>query len=353
MVACEHRKEKSRCAECGGSQICQHKKEKRYCKDCKGSGICEHNINKTHCKECGGSQICKHKKNKTHCKECGGSAYCEHDKIKVKCKICKGGSICDHNKIKYTCKECGGSRICKHKKDKSYCKECGGSAFCEHNKIKKRCKECGGSAFCEHDKRKEHCKECGFCNHDKRKVRCIICSPHIACNNCKLEIMSQYKKYKPYCFKCYCVLNPDIEIPRRYKTKECLLAKELTEMNLGIDFIQDKKIDGGCSRRRPDFLFDLFTHTLIVECDENGHKDYNTTCEISKLNDTFTDLADRPMILIRFNPDKCEETGKSCFDKECRLIKTEWNKRIKVLKKEIQNAIKNIPDELVIVKYLF
>ena len=39
--------------------------------------------------------------------------------------------------------------------------------------------------------------------------------------------MSRTKPYQPYCFKCYCVLNPDIEIKYRYKTKELLLAEAL------------------------------------------------------------------------------------------------------------------------------
>lgn len=90
---------------------------------------------------------------------------------------------------------------------------------------------------------------------------------------------------------------------------------------------------------------------MIVECDENGHKSYSTSCEIAKLNETFTDLADRPMILIRFNPDKYE--GKSCFDKDGKIIKNEWNKRIKVLKKELKKSIKEIPLELIIIKSLF
>lgn len=158
-------------------------------------------------------------------------------------------------------------------------------------------------------------------------------------------IMSTNKTYQPYCFVCYCVLNPDIEIKRRYKTKEFLLAEALKAMNLGVDFIQDKRVSKGCSRKRPDFLFDLFTHTVIVECDENDHRDYDTTCEIDKLNATFTDLADRPMILIRFNPDKYED--KSCFDKDAKLIKNEWERRIKVLKKEVKKAIKEIPTELI------
>jgi hypothetical protein len=51
------------------------------------------------------------------------------------------------------------------------------------------------------------------------------------------------------------------------------------------------------------------------------------------------------MVLIRFNPDKYE--GKSCFDKDCKLIKNEWNRRIKVLKKEMKKAIEEIPKELI------
>ena len=73
------------------------------------------------------------------------------------------------------------------------------------------------------------------------------------------------------------------------------------------------------------------------------------------MNETFTDLADRdrPMILIRFNPDNYE--GKSCFDKDgtCKLIKGEWNKRIKVLKKELKKSIKEIPEELITIIKLF
>lgn len=161
-----------------------------------------------------------------------------------------------------------------------------------------------------------------------------------------------HKKYQPCCFKCYCVLNPDIEIPRRYKVKETHLKEAIEEFN----FINDKRIEGGCSSRRPDFLLDLNLFTLIVECDENGHSGYNTTCEIAKLNDTFTDLADRPIVLLRFNPDNYQ--GKSCFDKECKLMKTEWNKRIKVLKASIKKWIEFskrdcIPSEQITTELLF
>ena len=61
---CIHGRQKSRCKECGGSQICKHKRNKAYCKECGGSQICEHKKQRAQCKECGGSQICEHKKKK-------------------------------------------------------------------------------------------------------------------------------------------------------------------------------------------------------------------------------------------------------------------------------------------------
>ena len=85
---------------------------------------------------------CEHGKNKSRCKECGGSQICKHGRIKSQCKECGGSSICEHGRIKSQCKECGGSSVCEHGKRKSQCKECGGSQICEHGKIKSRCKKC-------------------------------------------------------------------------------------------------------------------------------------------------------------------------------------------------------------------
>ena len=110
---------------------------------------CEHDRVKSRCKDCGGSEICEHNIRKSRCRECGGNAFCEHNKFKSICKECHGSQICQHNRIKSYCKECHGSRICEHNKEKRYCKLCGGSAFCEHNKNKIYCKSCSGSGLCK------------------------------------------------------------------------------------------------------------------------------------------------------------------------------------------------------------
>ena len=88
QTKCKHGRQRSRCKDCGGSQICEHNKIKSQCKDCGRSGICEHGRQKSQCKDCGGSQICEHNKIKSRCLFCDGSQICEHNKIKSSCPKC-------------------------------------------------------------------------------------------------------------------------------------------------------------------------------------------------------------------------------------------------------------------------
>ena len=50
---CEHKRQRSRCKECGGIGICEHGRVHSRCKECGGSGICEHGRQRSQCKECG------------------------------------------------------------------------------------------------------------------------------------------------------------------------------------------------------------------------------------------------------------------------------------------------------------
>ena len=329
----EEIKQALRCNKCekikDGSEFYKNSK---ICKQCFN---CEHGKRKEICKDCGGSQICKHDKRKEHCIDCGGS------------------QICEHKKVKYTCKECGGSQICEHKKNKNFCIECKGRMICEHKKNKYSCIECGGSYICEHKKNKYSCIECGgsqICEHKKRKINCLVCNPHIGCKECQLVIVNKSSLCHPYCEACFCNLFPNHEKSRLYKTKERVLRDELRKRfeNDDIDFIFDKAVDGGCSKRKPDVLIECFTHSIIVECDEFQHKNYE--CENKRMMQLFIDLGSRPIVFIRFNPDSyIDKDGKKvegCFKaliKEEDLNKKryfdinfkEWNKRVDVLESEI------------------
>ena len=383
---CNHNKRRSRCIECGGSEICEHKKNRICCIDCGGSQICEHNKNKSSCRTCGGSQICEHGKKKSGCRTCGGSSFCEHNKSKSKCrdcngssfcehktrksrcKICKGSEICEHNRIKSNCKDCNGSMICVHNRAKTVCRECRGSQICLHNRIKTSCYDCKGGSICEHNKRRIYCIACcgsQICIHKINKRLCKICDGKLLCKTPMCETYKNPKKeYEGHCLRCFVYTHPDKPNARNYKTKERTVVDEILKSFPHFTWISDKKVIDGCSRRRPDLFLDMGTHIIIVEIDENQHTDYDCSCENKRLMEISLDVGHRPVVFIRFNPDDYIDQSnikiKSCFtvDKSgiCKVSKTkqiEWDARINTLKQQITYWSENPTDKMLEVVQLF
>ena len=346
---CEHGKRKSYCRNCGGSAFCEHGRQKARCKECGGSSFCEHGKIKGRCKDCGGNQICEHGRIKSECKDCGGNQICEHGKIKGRCKDCGGSQLCEHGKIKGRCKNCGGSQLCEHGRIKSDCRKCGGNSFCEHGKIKGRCKDCGGSQICEHGKRRERCKECGgsaFCEHGRQKSYCKKCGGSSLCKSSWCETTAN-SKYEGYCAHCYFNLYPDKPISRNYKTKENEVINFIKTSYPDQTWITNKRFEEGCSLKLPDIRCDFGFHILIIEVDENQHKDRGLTCETKRLAQLSEDVDNRPIVCIRFNPDGyIDENGntiKSCWStsKETKKLNVnytqvkKWNARLEKLKETI------------------
>ena len=165
---------------------------------------------------------------------------------------------------------------------------------------------------------------------------------------CKSSWCNTYvnKRYDGYCRYCFMHLFPDIPISRNYKTKEKTVIDYIKEHLSYIDIITDKKIDGGCSKRRPDILIDVGFQIIIVEIDENQHSDYDCSCENKRLMELSQDVGFRPIIFIRFNPDSYKINDKkitSCWYINklgiCQINKkktNEWNDRLKNLKETIE-----------------
>ena len=277
---------------------------------------------------------------------------CEHNRQKSRCKTCGGGSICEHNRVKSQCKPCGGASICQHNRVKSHCNECGGSQTCEHNKRKSNCKTCGGSSICEHNRERSKCKVCkggSICEHDKRKPYCKLCGGSALCKTPNCET-SGYKKYNGYCLHCCIQVHPEIKVSRNYKSKEKTVVDRIKESFPNFSWIADKKINEGCSLRRPDLLLDMGSHVIIVEIDENKHNDYDCSCEHKRLMQISQDINHRPVVFIRFNPDSyTNQDGiliKSCWKLNqkgvIQIMKTkekEWEERIESLKIQIKHWI--------------
>jgi hypothetical protein len=274
---------------------------------------------------------------------------CEHGKLKSRCEHCGGCDLCEHGKRKEFCKPCGGGSICEHGKRKSICRQCGGSQICEHGKLKAQCRQCGGSQICEHGKRKSKCKVCGGSS---------------LCKNNWCETTAN-PKYDNYCLHCYINMFPDKPVARNYKTKEVSVAEYIKSKYSQFEWRTDKKVQDGCSRRRPDLLLDLGYQVIIIEIDENQHTDYDCTCENKRTMELSQDVGHRPIVFIRFNPDDYVDEDKkitSCWGLNklgiCTVKKMknkEWDERLHALSSQVDYWIdeNNKTDKTVEIVQLF
>ena len=302
----------------------------------------------------------------------GPTPKCEHGGRKYDCIACKGTGICfdeTHNdtpRRKGRCKMCNGNSICPHGSDKNNCVPCGGMSICEHGKRRRRCVECFGSAICEHNKNRQNCLECGgnmFCIHDKKKSRCKICDGSDLCKAPHCETRGIIK-YDGYCLPCCIHYCPEIQVSRNFKTKENDVVQRVLEKYPDFNWIADKKIQDGCSKRRPDLLLDFGSHVIIVEVDENKHTTYDCSCQNKRLMEISQDIGHKPVVFIRFNPDAyVNQEGKkvtSCWRINgygvldiSKSKHDEWHTRIDMLLQQLEYWINNIPRKTVEIVELF
>ena len=105
-------------------------------------------------------------------------------------------------------------------------------------------------------------------SYNNRDKKALYCKIH------KKNDMVDVRSINGYCLHCYINLFPDKPVSRNYKTKEFAVVDHIKSNFLNVDWIADKQVSNGCSRRRPDLLLDLGGQVLIVEVDENSHNTY-------------------------------------------------------------------------------
>jgi hypothetical protein len=173
-------------------------------------------------------------------------------------------------------------------------------------------------------------------------------------------------KYDGYCLYCFIHLFPEKTVARNYKTKERTVVEFVLKEFPQYPWINDKQIQGGCSRRRPDLLMDFGYQLIIIEIDENQHTGENygdCSCENKRMMLLSQDVGYRPIIFIRFNPDDYLDKGKnitSCFGVDnngvCSIKKTkqkEWTHRLNILRENIQYWSKNKSEKTIEIIQLF
>jgi hypothetical protein len=191
---------------------------------------------------------------------------------------------------------------------------------------------------------------CGLHKHTNMvDVKHKTCKTHL----CETRVT---KKYKGYCVFCFIHIFPNEKVARNYKTKEFSVVEYLKNKFGNLDWITDKRIQDGCSKRRPDLMVDLGYKVLIVEIDENQHIEYNSSCEYRRIMEISQDVNHRPIVFIRFNPDeyiKNNEKISSCWGVNVNGIccvkknkQKEWGERLNRLEDEISKIIKEGKEEM-------
>ena len=169
------------------------------------------------------------------------------------------------------------------------------------------------------------------------------------------------QKYDEHCLFCFVHLFPHSPLTRNYKTKEASVVEFVKKTFPNYTWMNDKRVQDGCSRRRPDLLLDLGDQVLIIEVDENKHVDYDCTCENKRIMELSQDVGHRPIVFIRFNPDSYiveDQKIPSCWclndDGLCILKdKPAWKRRLDALKHQMEYWIQERTPKTIEVVQLF
>ena len=192
-----------------------------------------------------------------------------------------------------------------------------------------------------------------------------FCSAHGGgkrCPNCIdwIDSHGANKKFNGFCARCYCRLFPnDPRVRRNNKTKEGAVLCHVKQCFPELTIVNDRRINGGCSAKRPDIFIDLLTHVIIIEVDENAHITYDQSCENKRMMELSEDVAHRPLVFIRLNPDQNND-GPSCWGVDgngLAVVKkkqaAEWQKRLAALTAAISFWKNTIPEKTVELIKLF
>jgi hypothetical protein len=204
----------------------------------------------------------------------------------------------------------------------------------------------------------------------KGQKKPILCFDHkqstmvnVVSKTCKNEWCPTIveNKHEGYCLFCFVNMFPDKPIATNYKTKETAVVNFVKQSYPTIDWICDKRVSDGCSKRRPDLLLDLGYQIIIVEIDENQHIDYDCSCENKRIMELSQDLGHRPIVFIRFNPDDYNHGDKhitSCWNTKGLCVvkkykRKEWQERLDTLKVTIDYWLENMTNKTVEVIQLY
>lgn len=228
--------------------------------------------------------------------------------------------------VSYMCEKCGVVQGVFGLDDKLYCKYCKTD---EMKNIKARmCQKCNLHQPVFNFKNE---KKGIFCNSCKLDNMIDVVNPK--CISCGLFTVSRKKQYCVYC-------TPKSD--KYQKTHEMKVVNFLEKNE--IKFTHNKSIGYTCGGFRPDISIDSNTHFVIVEIDENQHKQYEQKCEIIRMLNIHQAIGMK-CVFLRYNPD--------IFRIKNRARKIDDVIRLNNLLEEVKKHMQKIPEQDITVYKLY
>jgi hypothetical protein len=111
----------------------------------------------------------------------------------------------------------------------------------------------------------------------------------------------------------YCDIREDVPFvcrscKHRSHKKEHAVVRHLRR-TIDVPFKYDESPGFECTRKRPDIRFELDTHDVIVEVDENQHRGYEESCECARISEIVGAIGGKAVVFIRYNPDNVRSNG--------------------------------------------
>lgn len=134
--------------------------------------------------------------------------------------------------------------------------------------------------------------------HDVGKHSCKICFKNVP----KVQSWTDPNRGRMnVCCKCYKKVTgfntkPEKEMVQSFRDDPFLSNYIVLEDSI-------VRGDSCATKRRPDLMLSSSDIHIIVECDENQHREYDPLCEMGRMDEIFDELKSGPVYFVRYNPD--------------------------------------------------
>ena len=115
------------------------------------------------------------------------------------------------------------------------------------------------------------------------------------------------------CISCNLIMILDKNNKCEYCNPEIFNTARLAKQNALMNYLDNRKLhgkstdiiinNGECGKERPDRIYELKDKIIILECDENQHKDRQCSCEQIRMVNIGQSYGGTPVYFIRWNPD--------------------------------------------------